>query len=778
MVVKWGLRCLLAGTILVSLLAMSGCRGLGSSPKTNNPPPGTGGTTVTSFTATPTTITSGSAALLSWTTTNATQVTISNVPGTLHPNDTVSVSPTSTTTYTLTATGPNNGQATATVTVTVTPPSTIPTVQVQANPTTINAGQISTVTWTTSNAVGITFNPDISEGEPGTLPLEGHATVSPTQTTTYTATATSQSGATATATVTITVNQVPPTLSFASNPSQILTGQKSTLTWTTTNATSFQIDQGIGPQPLNGSITVQPAVTTTYTATASGPGGTQTAQATVTVPPPGTLAVSITANPMQISAGQTSALTWQSQNALSVDIEPGVGKQATAGTVNVSPAVTTTYTATATNLAGQQASSTVTVTVVGAGDLSKIKHIIFFVQENRSFDMYFGKLGAYKASKGFANDVDSFDPNVSIPGAAGTRVSPFHERTQRTENLSPFWNESHTDIDENPPGHFNMDGFAEASISVPHQFDPNGDRAVGYYDQTDLPVYYELATQFATSDRWFSPVMTQTVPNRMYFFAGTSFGHIDNHDPQPSNGWPQPTIFDSLDNANIPWKYYYLDSSVFLAQWNTWYKNNGQDQGNVRSISEWYSILNDPNADTLLPPVVFIERGSVTGLDEHPENNVTIGAGPATQVIEALLHSAAWQSSVMIFTYDEGGGLYDHVPPFGEVSPDGIKPMLGPNDVPGDFNFSGFRIPLIVISPWVKPHFVSHVPRDATAILKLIETRFNLPPLTQRDAAQDNMLEFFDFSAPTFINPPPLPAQPVCAKGTSPCDDPTLETHP
>src|SRR5579859_6435792 len=272
MVVKWGLRCLLAGTILVSLLAMSGCRGLGASPTNNNPPPppGAGSTAVTSFTATPSTITSGSASLLSWTTTNVTQVTISNVPGTLRPNDTVSVSPTSTTTYTLTATGPNNGQATATVTVTVTPPSNTPTVQVQANPTTINAGQISTVTWTTSNAVGITFNPDISEGEPGTLPLEGHATVSPAQTTTYTATATSQSEATATAAVTITVNQVPPTVSFSSNPSSILAGDKATLTWTTTNATNFQIDQGIGPQPLNGSITVQPAVTTTYTATATG----------------------------------------------------------------------------------------------------------------------------------------------------------------------------------------------------------------------------------------------------------------------------------------------------------------------------------------------------------------------------------------------------------------------------------------------------------------------------------------------------------------------------
>ena len=85
---------------------------------------------------------------------------------------------------------------------------------------------------------------------------------------------------------------------------------------------------------------------------------------------------------------------------------------------------------------------------------------------------------------------------------------------------------------------------------------------------------------------------------------------------------------------------------------------------------------------------------------------------------------------------------------------------------------------MIVISPWVRPHFVSHVPRDYTAILRLIETRFNLPALTRRDASQDNMVEFFDFRSPAWINPPALPSQPVCTADSSPCDDPRLEVHP
>jgi phospholipase C len=324
--------------------------------------------------------------------------------------------------------------------------------------------------------------------------------------------------------------------------------------------------------------------------------------------------------------------------------------------------------------------------------------------------------------------------------------------------------------------------------------DPNGDRAIGYYDQTDLPYYYELASQFATSDRWFSPVLTQTIPNRMYLFAGTSFGHILNRDPWPTTGWPQKTIFDELDAAGISWRYYYIDSSVFLSQWNTWQRDSNKVYNINNASSGWFALLSQPNADQMLPQVIFIERGSVSGLDEHPDANIQSGAAETANIINALLKSTAWPDSVFIFSFDEGGGLYDHVAPFSEPSPDGIPPMIaaaqaqspGSHYVCGDFTESGFRVPMVVISPWVKPQFVSHVSRDNTAILKFIETwaqanNFTLPPLTARDAAQDNMLEFFDFTSPHLLNPPPLPTQPVCQPNSSnppPCDDPRLESFP
>lgn len=391
----------------------------------------------------------------------------------------------------------------------------------------------------------------------------------------------------------------------------------------------------------------------------------------------------------------------------------------------------------------------VTASTGGGGGLSSIRHIIFLVQENRALDGYLGRFNAYQQMQGATSNFDGVPLSASLPDYSGaSTVSPFHYQTECTENLSPGWNESHYDVDGGK-----MDRFMKTTGSVPSTIDPQGTRAMGYYDWTDLPYYYALAWEFGTSDRQFSSVLAPTIPNRMYLFAGTSFGHIRPDSP-PSGGWTQPTIFDSLRTHNISWRYYYQDNSTFLAQWNTW----SQDQSNVRSISSYYT---DVQNESSLPSVVFIERAGVTGLDEHPLNNVQEGAANTKKIIDALMNSPAWSSSAFILTYDEGGGLYDHVPPVVMPAPDSISPMLKSGDLPGNFTTSGFRVPLIVISPWSKPHFVSHVNRDHGSILKLIETRFGLPALTQRDAQADDMTEFFDFSSPHWLTPPALPAQPT-----------------
>ena len=136
-------------------------------------------------------------------------------------------------------------------------------------------------------------------------------------------------------------------------------------------------------------------------------------------------------------------------------------------------------------------------------------------------------------------------------------------------------------------------------------------------------------------------------------------------------------------------------------------------------------------------------------------------------LVNALMASQYWKDSVFILTYDEPGGFYDHVQPQAAVSPDGIAPVdLEPGDqcTQGtgptcDFVYTGYRVPLIVISPFTRKNYVSHTVADTTAILKLIETRFNVPNLTRRDAAQPDMTEFFDFTNVPWATPPTPPAQ-------------------
>ncbi len=669
-----------------------------------------------------------------------------------------SVTPSQTTTYVATAADAKGRQTTSSITVTVVAAGSAPTISLSFAPTVVGAGQTAALTWNTTNALSVSITPSVLSEDQTSLALSGSVTLVPTTTTTYTATATGAGGVTATATATVSIMNV----ALTATPPKIGPGQTATLNWTSTNATSLSIDQGVGAvNPPSGSVSVSPGATTTYTITATNGTATATAQATVTAP----LGVTLTANPANIAPGGQSTLTWAAQGAANLSIDQGIGAVTGAtGSVKVSPTANTTYTITAADGQGNTTTAAATVSVVTNTGLQGIKHIIVMLQENRSFDSYFASLGSYVATKhpeitGYSINA-GYDPNIVLPLFGGGTGHLFHEPTTRTENLSPAWNESHFDIDKQADGTFKMDRFALTTHSVTQKFDPSGLRALGQYDQTDLPYYYELAAQFGTSDSFHSPMLANTVTNRQYAFCATSQGRIFPS-PGGSPQWTCPTIFSSLQSNNVSWAYYYKDA-IFLAGFTDW--NNPAIQSKTFPIQRYLDILASPTADTDLPSFVWIDGGfGESGLDEHPDNNVQAGAAFVKTLIDALMNSPAWHDTVLILSYDEGGGLYDHVPPFTVVPPDDIPPQLGPNDATGDnFTLSGFRVPVIVVSPFVKPHFVSHVNRDYTSILKLIETRFNLPALTRRDAAGDDMTEFLDFvNPPAFLTPPALPAQPV-----------------
>ena len=253
---------------------------------------------------------------------------------------------------------PYGAQGTANVTVTTKAIPVLSIVDFTAHPPSIIAGQSSTLSWRIDNATSAQIS-----GIGSVNPQSGTTTVSPTQTTTYTLTATGPSGSvTATATVTVGPAAQPVILSFQAIPASILAGRSSTLVWTTQNADTVSI-AGLGALALNGSTSVSPAQTTTYTMTATNKAGSTTATVTVTVNPtrPPTI-VSFVANPSQITAGAVSTLTWQVEHATSVSIS-SLGTVGSAGSQGVSPAATTTYTLTATN-SGGQATGTATVTVL------------------------------------------------------------------------------------------------------------------------------------------------------------------------------------------------------------------------------------------------------------------------------------------------------------------------------------------------------------------------------------------------------------------------------
>jgi len=844
-----------------------------------------------SISANPASIAPGASSTLSVTATNATKVVITGSDGSTYALSTAggtqTVKPAETATYTATASN-NDGTATATAVVTVSTAANTPTVTITADPASITAGSSSILTITAANATQVTVSG--SDGTTYTLGATGGTqAVSPAATTTYTATAKGSGGSvTATATVTVTANPAP-TVQITANPASIGAGSTSTLTITAANATQVTLTGSDGTSyPLNASggiESVSPASTTTYTATATGPGGSASASATVTVTSNPAPTVTITANPTTVTAGNSSTITVVATNATQVTVSGSDGSnynlQPSGGTQVVTPSATASYTATATGPGGT-ATAAASVTVLPAGSLQSIDHVIFMLQENHSFDNYFGMLNPYRAANnmqtgddGVTYTVDGIDDKlttISNMDDEGTSFPLFKFTSTCIDDESSDWLSSYGDVnrynflDTRP---IQMSGFVHTSEGYAKSCatsgtcsgaytDQTGQRAMGYYDQDFLNYYYYMASQFAISDRWFSPVASKSVPNRLATFTGgTTQGLV--HDPGGNDHLPQlniPNIFQELDQANVTWKIYYtvteglcLDEDDCLAEGNSvypaihfsnltysyryLYENTtgaactpptqpssvvGDSTNSFCIDPDHIAPLNDPKygyfadlTNSSLPSFAFIEAGYGHN-DEHPGSGQPIlnGQAQVANIVNTLMSSKSWKDSVFFLSYDEGGGPYDHVPPVPghsndfttapsgtypdissiAVNPDSYNPCVpapgtqdfhcdlystdpgaNPADAAATQGFAaqiGFRVPNIVISPFTRKHYVSHIPMDHTAIIKFVENRFIGPSahLTARDAAQPNLLDFFDFKNIPWATPPTPPAP---ASGSSSC---------
>ena len=551
--------------------------------------------------------------------------------------------------------------------------------------------------------------------------------------------------------------------------------------------------------------------------------------ATLNVSLGGTGTGTVTSNPSGITCGSSCTATFPPGTQVTLTSNAGVNSYLASWGGACSGSTTCTVTL--------NANESVTATL---NSPLPINHILFMAQENRSFDHYFGELRKYWADNGYPDQpLDGLpqfnpqpgpkpsnpgcDPNDPFqpPGSGSVfqdcvfdpsvTVSSYHLKTQCLENPSPSWNESHVIWDYNDPagnGPYKSNGNVWAAghdsrneyyFGNTLQYDVNGRRAIGYYDggnpndpgdAGDLNYYYFMATQFATSDRWFSPVMSRTELNRDFLIGATSGGYAypEGDGPADSHQINAPVIFQLLQNAGITWKIYVNPAGspcesnqtvdcfyTYLTYVHTFvYGQTIRDQypQNIVPISQFFTDLQQ----NTLPQFAYIEPASSAGLDEHPADydisqccSVQAGANYTSSLINAFMQSQYWKDSVLIFTYDEFGGFYDHVAPQPMTSPDGTNNLpvdLHPGDVCTqaggplcNFNWTGYRVPLIVISPFSKKNYVSHTVMDATAYLKFTEMRFGLPSLTQRDAAQPDMSEFFDFGNPPWMTPPTPPAQ-------------------
>ncbi len=382
----------------------------------------------------------------------------------------------------------------------------------------------------------------------------------------------------------------------------------------------------------------------------------------------------------------------------------------------------------------------------GTDLLPAIEHIVIYMQENHSYDNYFGML---RRGDGFRGRRLG-RPLDTNPDLAGNPVRAFHMPSvcDHTPSASQSWNASHISWDGG-----RMDGFIKAASG--------GTGSMGYWDRSDIPFYYGLAETFPVCDRWFASVLGQTFPNRRYLQAATSVGIVstDIKEVLATPTAPNGVIWDRLNAHGISWTNYVVDAPDILLFPEFFAANSSH-------VKPYAQFLQDCARGTL-PQVSIISPGAATYSEENP-HDIQLGEAYSHKLITALLQSPLWPKATMFFTYDEHGGYYDHVPPPPAVPPDTIPPRIHvPPDQPGGFDRYGMRVPAVVISPFARRRYVSRVVHDHTSILKFVETKWNLGALTYRDANADNLFDCFDFRRPAFLDPPELPPPGLPPAGSS-----------
>jgi phospholipase C len=370
-----------------------------------------------------------------------------------------------------------------------------------------------------------------------------------------------------------------------------------------------------------------------------------------------------------------------------------------------------------------------------------ITTVVYLMMENRSYDHYLGG----RALEGLGGD--GLRAGLSNPDLDGMPVEPYPAPDDRGAAAASVcdidpphnWDASHLQFNAGE-----MDGFVTVHQRS-HGNRVGATEPMKYLRRANLPITWALADAYTSCDRWFCSVMGGTLPNRAYWHTGTSFG-IDNNTEvlEKFSSVPVPTIYNRLEDKGVDWAYYYGTLAVvsLLGAPGPYQLDLGPNDGTgrIRRFGDATigagQFFKDAAAGNL-PSVVYIDPAFFYN-DDHPPVHPILGQELIAAVYTALARSPQWNNCLLVVTYDEHGGYYDHVAP--PTTTDDTLERFG---VDG-FQQLGFRVPTLVVGPYVKQGHVSSVQYDHTSGLKHLQTMFGLEPLTARAEAANDLMDCID----------------------------------
>lgn len=404
--------------------------------------------------------------------------------------------------------------------------------------------------------------------------------------------------------------------------------------------------------------------------------------------------------------------------------------------------------------------------------MADIQHVVVLMLENRSFDCMLGRLYPNDANyRGLTlSEYNNYNSNaygvwndIGMSPSTATIPDPDPGEMFADMNTQLFG----VEIRPNTPP--DMSGFAKSYATQKGKGIYAPSAVMHYFTPEQVPVISALARTFGVCDQWHASAPCQTWPNRFFAHTGTSLGHVNNHDF--SIPFDAPSIFGRLQDAGMSWRVYFHDMPQSILLKDVWLHAVTHYRGFSQFLADAHSGAL-PNYSFIEPRYFADMFGAFIPNDEHPPHNVIYGETLMATVYNALRGSTSWKNTLLIITYDEHGGCYDHVQPPDATSPDSA---IGP--VPDKFAFDayGVRVPAVIVSPWVPAGSKirnpqggdgkSGTPFDHTSIIKTVRELFlnGGGQLTARDGAAPSLMSALSLPdatnlGPLNINAPPVPS--------------------